>query len=191
MQQPASQRQMQGYERCLVLGGARSGKSSYAVARCEAFPAPRAYLATAEPGDAEMAERIARHRAARAAAWYTVEEPLQVPAALQAQQGRCTVLLLDCLTLWLSNLMERGLDDGGILHRLEEGLAALEKLSCHVILVSNEVGWGIVPAHPYARRFRDLAGRANQLAAAALDEVVLIVAGQPLWLKPAGGPTSG
>ncbi|MBI3091106.1 MAG: bifunctional adenosylcobinamide kinase/adenosylcobinamide-phosphate guanylyltransferase [Candidatus Tectomicrobia bacterium] len=181
---------MRGYERCLVLGGARSGKSSYAVARCEAFPPPRAYLATAEPGDAEMAERIARHRAARAAAWYTIEEPLQVAAALQEQQGRCTVLLLDCLTLWLSNLMERGLEDATILQRLEEALAALGTLLCHVILVSNEVGWGIVPAHPYGRRFRDLAGRANQIAAAALDEVVLIVAGQPLCLKPAGGSTS-
>ena len=174
------------FQRCLVLGGVRSGKSSYALARCEKLGAPRAYLATAEPGDAEMAQRIARHQADRGADWYTVEEPLELGAALDRQQGSCSVVLLDCLTLWLSNMMAKGFEDGAILDRLREALAALSSCPYHFIAVSNEVGWGIVPEHPLARRFRDLAGAANQVAAAALDEAVLLVAGQPMWLKTLG-----
>jgi adenosylcobinamide kinase / adenosylcobinamide-phosphate guanylyltransferase len=161
-----------------VLGGARSGKSRYAESLIAALPPPWLYVATAEAGDAEMAERIAAHRSRRGAAWRTIEAPRDVAAAIKAS-GRGPVLV-DCLTLWLSNLMLAEADIEAEIARLEITLAAT---AAPVILVANEVGYGIVPDHPLGRRFRDWQGLLNQRIAARADRVVLVVAGLPLALK--------
>jgi adenosylcobinamide kinase/adenosylcobinamide-phosphate guanylyltransferase len=163
----------------LVLGGARSGKSAYAERLIEAHGAGL-YLATAESGDAEMAERIRRHRARRGPRWMTLEEPLDVPGAV----GRCAEpgrpVLVDCLTLWLANLMARDLDVDGETARLAAVLAAPRGA---VVLVANEVGLGLVPETPLGRAFRDHAGRLNQAMAATAQRVVFVAAGLPLILK--------
>lgn len=164
----------------LVLGGARSGKSRYGEARAEASGLVPCYIATAQAGDAEMAERIARHRARRRAGWRTVEEPLKLAEAIGGQARPETVLLVDCLTLWLSNLM---LAEADVEAQVERLLAALRDAPGPVIVVSNEVGLGIVPDNALARRFRDVAGLANQRVAEIADEVVLVTAGLPLSLK--------
>lgn len=173
----------------LVLGGARSGKSAHAEALVEAQPGACLYLATAEAGDAEMAERIARHRARRGGRWSTLEEPLALAAALQAAARPGTAVLVDCLTLWLSNLLFAGRDPAAETAVL---LEALPGLGGPVIFVSNEVGLGIVPDNALARRFRDEAGRLNQAVAAAAQSVVFLAAGLPLALKspplPQGSP---
>ncbi len=155
----------------LVLGGARSGKTGHALALAEAVGARRVYVATAEAGDAEMAERIARHRAERGAGWRTVEAPLELAAAL-GEAG--DVVLVDCLTLWLSNLMLAGRDVEAATAGL---LAALEGAAVPVVLVSNEVGMGLVPETPLGRAFRDAQGRLNQRVAAAVARVDFVVAG--------------
>jgi adenosylcobinamide kinase / adenosylcobinamide-phosphate guanylyltransferase len=162
----------------LLLGGARSGKSRIAQARAEALPGELVYIATGEARDAEMTERIARHRADRGPRWRTVEAPIDLPEALHREQGR--VLLVDCLTLWLSNLMLNEHDVAAATDRL---LAALEAARNTVLIVSNEVGMGIVPENALARRFRDEAGRLNQRVAAAADEVVIVAAGLTLRMK--------
>jgi adenosylcobinamide kinase/adenosylcobinamide-phosphate guanylyltransferase len=166
----------------LVLGGARSGKSRYAESLITALPPPWIYIATAEAGDAEMAERIALHRERRGTDWHTVEAPHDLPAALTGVDGSAPVLV-DCLTLWLSNRMLKGVDLEAEAARLE---AALDNRRGPVVLVSNEVGFGIVPDNELARRFRDLQGRLNQRMAARADCVVLMVAGLPLMVKDAG-----
>jgi adenosylcobinamide kinase/adenosylcobinamide-phosphate guanylyltransferase len=162
----------------LLLGGARSGKSRIAQARAEALPGELVYLATGEALDAEMAERIARHRADRGPRWRTVEAPIDLPDAIGREHGH--VLLVDCLTLWLSNLMMGEHDISAATDRL---LAALDAASGTVLLVSNEVGMSIVPENALARRFRDEAGRLNQRVAAAADEVLLVAAGLSLRMK--------
>jgi len=161
-----------------VLGGARSGKSRYAEGLMAALPPPWGYIATAEAGDAEMVERLAAHRARRSAQWRTVEAPRDLTAALQAGQGK--PILVDCLTLWLSNLMLAQANIDLEIERLETALGAA---TAPVVLVANEVGSGIVPDHPLGRRFRDLQGILNQRVAARADRVVLVVAGLPLFLK--------
>jgi adenosylcobinamide kinase/adenosylcobinamide-phosphate guanylyltransferase len=165
----------------LVLGGARSGKSRFAEGLIEATPLEPVYVATAEPLDAEMAARIADHRQRRGDRWRLVEAPLALAEAIasQAQPGRA--ILVDCLTLWLANLLLAGRDPVGEGGRL---LAVLGQVSGPVIIVSNEVGQGIVPLDPLSRRFVDEAGRLHQRLAAAADRVVLTVAGLPLELKP-------
>lgn len=165
----------------LILGGARSGKSGFAQRQALASGLAVTYLATAQAGDAEMVERIARHRAERPAGWELVEEPLALAAALRlhATPNRC--LLVDCLTLWLSNLLAAG--DGRLTDETTALLDALPALPGQVLLVSNEVGQGIVPANPLARRFRDEAGRLHQAIAGRCERVTLIVAGLPLTLK--------
>jgi len=167
----------------LVLGGARSGKSTYAERLAEARPGPCVYLATATAGDGEMAERIAHHRARRGARWQTREEPLALAEALQAAASPDATVLVDCLTLWLSNVLLEDLDVENHCGRL---LAALPRLAGPVIFVSNEVGLGIVPDNALARRFRDEAGRLNQAVAAAAQSVVFVAAGLPLVLKQPG-----
>lgn len=167
----------------LVLGASRSGKSRFAERLALGTSLAPVYLATAEARDEEMAARIARHRHDRAAAgWTTIEEPLALVPALSAAVAADAVVLVDCLTLWLSNLIEAGRD-------VEEDGAALAAFLGHaagpVVLVSNEVGAGIVPMNPLARRFADAQGRLNQIIAAAAANVVLVAAGQPLRLKPA------
>ena len=169
----------------LVLGGVRAGKSAYAVARAGALGERVAFVATAEALDAEMAGRIARHRASRPPHWTTVEAPLALAEAVRELAGKADVVLVDCLTLWVANLLAR--DPGIADARLEAETArlacALERCEAHAVLVSNEVGWGVHPETALGRRFRDALGFANQAVARTADEVVLLVAGCPLWLK--------
>jgi adenosyl cobinamide kinase/adenosyl cobinamide phosphate guanylyltransferase len=161
----------------LVLGGARSGKSRHAEGLIAATDPPWTYVATAEPLDAEMRARIALHRARRDERWTTIEAPLDVAAALARAPGP---VLVDCLTLWLSNMMLSGQDPVLALAALEEALAARLHPS---VIVSNEVGLGIVPENALARAFRDEQGRLNQRLAARADRVVLMVAGIAMVVK--------
>jgi adenosyl cobinamide kinase/adenosyl cobinamide phosphate guanylyltransferase len=162
----------------LVLGGARSGKSRHAEALIARHPAPWVYLATAAAWDDEMRDRIAQHRARRPAGWETVEVPLDLAAALTAAGGR--PVLVDCLTLWLTNLMLGEHDVEAATLALE---AALDARTAPTVLVSNEVGLGIVPDNALARAFRDRAGLLNQRIAARVANVHFIAAGLPLVLK--------
>lgn len=162
----------------LVLGGARSGKSRFAEDLVTRGPPPWSYVATAEAGDAEMAERIAAHQARRGAGWSTIEAPCDLCTAL-ANSGTAPVLV-DCLTLWLSNLVLADADIATEIARLDEALA---RRRAAVTLVANEVGLSVVPENALARRFRDLQGALNQRLAARADRVVLTVAGLPLYVK--------
>ena len=169
----------------LVTGGARSGKSRFAEKLAESYAATRGYLATGQAGDAEMAERIARHRGRRGADWETVEEPLELSQAIARIDGLYSVLLVDCITLWLSNLLFHGEGGAaGALRRVETFTESFRTLVTPLVIVSNEVGMGIVPEHPLARSFRDLAGEANERIAARADEVYVTISGLPLKLKP-------
>jgi adenosylcobinamide kinase/adenosylcobinamide-phosphate guanylyltransferase len=163
----------------LVLGGARSGKSRYAEGLITAGAPPWTYVATAQAGDDEMAERIAAHRARRHAGWQTIEAPHDLAGAVAAASAHAP-LLVDCLTLWLTNRMLAEADLDAEIGRLEEALA---RRAGAAVLVSNEVGYGIVPDNALARRFRDAQGRLNQRLAARADRVVLVVAGLPLVVK--------
>ncbi|HXW24621.1 MAG TPA: bifunctional adenosylcobinamide kinase/adenosylcobinamide-phosphate guanylyltransferase [Xanthobacteraceae bacterium] len=163
----------------LVLGGARSGKSRHAEAMVTALPAPWLYIATGEPRDKEMAARIAEHRARRGAGWQTIEAPRDLAGALSSAPEGAAVLV-DCLTLWLTNVMLAGVDIDAEIARFER---ALVERRGHTVLVANEVGLGIVPDNALARRFRDAAGGLNQRLAAAADRVVLLVAGIPVKVK--------
>jgi adenosylcobinamide kinase / adenosylcobinamide-phosphate guanylyltransferase len=171
-----------GVQLTLVLGGARSGKSRFAESLIAALPPPWqppwAYIATAEAGDEEMVERIADHRARRGSLWETIEAPRGLASALQSCQRR--PVLVDCLTLWLSNLMLAGADIDTETAQLEQVLAAA---AAPIVAVANEVGYGLVPDHALGRRFRDLQGVLNQRIAARAARVVLVVAGQPLAVK--------
>jgi len=179
----------------LVLGGVRAGKSAFAVARARAIGGRVVFVATAEAGDDEMAARIARHRAERPATWHTVEVPVALPSALTALEDEADVVIADCLTLWASNLLKKRPELSAV--DLQAEVAALETVATHprfsLILVSNEVGWGIHPETELGRRFRDALGLVNQAAARAADEVVLMVAGCPLTVKAPGqhGPAGG
>jgi adenosylcobinamide kinase / adenosylcobinamide-phosphate guanylyltransferase len=166
----------------LVLGGARSGKSRFAEGLAASHAPPWLYVATAEALDEEMSGRIQEHRRRRGAMWRTLEAPLDLAAALSEAGGDCGVILIDCLTLWLSNIMLAGRDPDTARAGL---LAALSEAEKPVIAVSNEVGLGIVPDNPLARRFRDEQGRLNAEVAAIADRVVLMAAGLPLTLKGA------
>lgn len=166
----------------LVLGGARSGKSRFAEDLVTALPAPWHYLATGEALDEEMAERIAHHAARRGPGWVTQEVPLELAEAIRAPEVSSRPILIDCLTLWLSNVMASGRDVEGESARL---VAALHSSAGPIVAVSNEVGLGIVPDNALARTFRDSQGRLNAAVAAAADTVVLMAAGLPLTLKKA------
>jgi adenosylcobinamide kinase/adenosylcobinamide-phosphate guanylyltransferase len=169
---------------CLVLGGARSGKTRRALnlaeAAHEASGAEPVYVATAEALDAEMVERIEKHQEERGGHWRTVEAPLDLPEAVLANAAPKTILLVDCLTLWLSNLMFAERDTAAAADAL---VGALRDATGPVVVVSNEVGLGIVPENALARRFRDEAGRLNQTIAGAADRVEFVAAGLPLALK--------
>ncbi len=170
----------------LVLGGARSGKSGYAQRQAEASGRVPVFCATARDwGDAEMAARVARHRADRDARWRTVEAPLDLCGALRAEAGPGRIVLVDCLTLWLTNVMLDGLDVEAGSKALAAEVAALPGPA---VFVSNEVGAGIVPDNALARGFRDAQGRLNARMAEACDAVVLVAAGQPVLLKPRPRP---
>jgi adenosylcobinamide kinase / adenosylcobinamide-phosphate guanylyltransferase len=163
----------------LITGGARSGKSRYAENLITALPPPWVYLATAEAGDAEMAARIAEHQKRRGANWTIVEAPHELVGAF-SHIDEAAPVLVDCLTLWLSN---RLLADGNLEKETESVADAVAHRSGPVVLVTNEVGSGIVPDNALARRFRDTQGRLNQRMAVLADRVVLMVAGLPLVLK--------
>ena len=171
-------------ELTLYLGGAKSGKTRLALARAESFPPPRHYLATAQARDEEMVERIRRHQAERGPDWSTLESPLTPDQTLAGLAGG-QVVLLDCLTLWLNNLLAENAAEDWLQGRLEALLRAIAAYPGPIIAVSNEVGGGIVPLNPLARRFRDLAGGANQRFAAQARRVVLAVAGLELTVKGA------
>jgi adenosylcobinamide kinase/adenosylcobinamide-phosphate guanylyltransferase len=164
----------------LVLGGARSGKSRYAELRAAAWDLKPIYVATAQALDDEMLSRIARHRAERGPGWNTVEVPLELAGTVASLSAPETIVLIDCLTLWTSNLIlaRRDCDEA-----CAELVRAIEAAQGPIILVANEVGLGIVPDNALARRFRDEAGRINQRVAAAVDEVQFVAAGLPLCLK--------
>jgi adenosylcobinamide kinase/adenosylcobinamide-phosphate guanylyltransferase len=169
------------FRKVLVLGGARSGKSGFAERLAAECGEPVLYVATATVTDEEMAERIARHRAQRPPTWRTLEAPADVARRLGCEARGATTILIEDLTLLLSNLMAS--DSSRAEGRAVDEVACLVALDAHVILVSNEVGMGIVPEHPLGRHFRDALGRLNQAAAAACGEVYLLVAGLPLRLK--------
>lgn len=174
------------FQVALVLGGARSGKSRYGLSLAETFPAPRLFLATGEARDAEMAARIAAHQQERGPGWETREVPLELPEALsQGQgQGRYGAILVDCLTMWLANLMLRQEpSDEDLAAAGRRLLAVLDRVATPTIFISNEVGLGIVPEAPLARKYRDWLGWLHQQVAQAADLVVLVVAGLPLTLK--------
>lgn len=164
--------------RILVIGGARSGKSAHAEQRALALGDPL-YIATAEPVDDEMARRVAEHAARRGPRWRLAEAPLDLPGAIRASEGGGP-RLVDCLTVWLGNLMHHG---RAIEPACEALVAAVREARAPLVLVASEVGGGIVPENAQARAFRDAAGRLNQSVAAACDTVVLVTAGLPLTLK--------
>jgi adenosylcobinamide kinase/adenosylcobinamide-phosphate guanylyltransferase len=168
--------------RTLVLGGARSGKSRTAQGLVEAAPGERIYVATAQALDEEMHLRIERHRAERAGPWTTCEAPLALAEAIRRETGPGRVVLVECLTLWLSNVLLADRDPEGATQELIEAASAA---AGPLVLVSNEVGHGIVPATPLGRAFRDAQGRLNQAAAEACDAVIFVAAGCPVLLKPA------
>jgi len=164
----------------LVLGGARSGKSAYAERLVTESGLTPVYVATAGAGDAEMAARIAEHRARRGAGWTTVEAPERLEQILAREAGAGRALLVDCLTLWLSNIMLAGADAEKRCRALADAALRLPGL---VVFVSNEVGLGLVPDTPLGRRFRDAQGRLNQAMAAVAAQVVFMAAGLPVVLK--------
>lgn len=169
----------QGARKILVTGGSRSGKTRFALAQAEALGPARTYLATAEAWDDEMRARIQRHQAERGVGWTTVEEPLDVEPLLD----RSAVVLLDCLTLWVSNLLGAKGMEADLRPRIDALVAAFQAASGSVLLVTNEVGMGLVPETPLGRRFRDWAGILAQEASRVADEVYLLCAGLPLRLK--------
>lgn len=167
----------------LVGGGARSGKSAFALVRARELGARRLFVATARSYDGEMVERIARHRADRAGAFETVEEPVHVPEVVAGASSH-DVAVVDCITLWLSNLLVDGIAPEEIERRVDDLAAALAGARCSVVLVTNEVGMGVHPETALGRTFRDLAGRAHQRLARAADEIHLAVLGVIVRLKP-------
>ena len=168
----------------LVLGGARSGKSALAERLIAESAATHVYLATATAGDGEMRERIAHHRARRGGGWRTIEEPLALVDALGREDRAGNAILVDCLTLWLSNLMHAGKDVDAESRQLA---AFLRETRATIVLVSNEVGLGLVPETPLGRAFRDAQGRLNQMVGAAVSNVAFVAAGLPIWLKQLPG----
>ena len=164
----------------LVLGGARSGKSAYAETLVEGAPGEAVYVATGTAGDAEMAARIRDHQARRGARWRTIEEPLDLAGVLAREARPENAVLVDCLTLWLSNVMAAGKEPGV---ETDELVDALDQAAGPVVLVANEVGLGIVPDNALARAFRDHAGRLNQAVAGIADRVIFVAAGLPMMLK--------
>lgn len=175
----------------LVIGGCRSGKSRFALNAANAvFGQQKIFLATSVPRDLEMTKRVQAHQAERGKDWITVEEPVNIHACISAHADTADVILVDCLTLWLSNMMAAHMDDKEIETRFEKTAQACCNSPCPVFLVSNEVGSGIVPENSLARKFRDLAGHMNQFMADTADRVVLAVAGQALQIKPGGNRIS-
>jgi adenosylcobinamide kinase/adenosylcobinamide-phosphate guanylyltransferase len=167
----------------LIGGGASSGKTAFALGRAKEIEGRRVYLATAEARDEEMSARIRRHRAERGSEFETIEEPVEVARVL-GENGEAGVVLLDCLTLWITNLLLQSDSPGPVSERIEELIATVESLPTTLIVVTNEVGLGIVPESALARTFRECTGRAHQRLAAAADEIYLSALGTMLRLRP-------
>ena len=181
----------------LVTGGSRSGKSGFALELAEQYDGPRIFLATAQPFDDEMARRIAAHQRARPAGWVVREEPVMVPETLAASLHGARTVIVDCVTVWMANLLlaDDHFDEGAAAARAAALVSCARAAGADVksasggavIVVTNEVGSGIVPDNAISRRFRDCAGRANQVIARAADEVYFMVSGIPMRIKPRGG----
>jgi len=166
-----------------ITGGARSGKSRLAEELALQHGEPLLYIATAVCGDREMTERIARHQERRGGAWQTIEEQYELANVLAGHDGWFKAILVDCVTLWLTNLLLKHEDKGAVLEEVKKTAAIFPSLSTPLFLVSNEVGMGIVPDNPLARTFCDLSGEANEILAAAADGVYVTFSGLPLELK--------
>jgi len=167
-----------------VLGGCRSGKSSYALETAQKFSGTKkVFIATCVPRDDEMKLRVTRHQQERNRHWHTVEAPLHLAEAIVEAGGKASVLLVDCLTLWVNNLLMENYDSEQILDLVQSLTHSVSSVTCPVILVSNEVGTGIVPENKLARLYRDLVGSTNQAVAACADQVVWTVAGIPVVIK--------
>jgi adenosylcobinamide kinase/adenosylcobinamide-phosphate guanylyltransferase len=167
----------------VVTGGTRSGKSRYAVERASAWGARVLYVATCQPQDDEMRERVRRHQAERPGMWTTVEPGPDVLTAIQQQGPGADGILLDCLTLYVSSLLMSGYGEVEVMHRVDKLCQALREVPRPAAIVTNEVGWGVVPETSLGRLFRDAAGGANQVAAHYAQEVVLLVSGVPVVIK--------
>lgn len=167
-----------------VTGGARSGKSSFAMAEASRINGKKAYIATAEALDEEMRQRIENHKRQRSDEWVTYEEPIKIADVIKKIEGKYSVIVIDCLTLWLSNIMHAGLNIKTEIEYLISSLLTLHLSSMYI--VSNEVGMGIVPENEMARRFRDMAGVLNQKMAEVSDKVYMVVAGIPIKIKDKG-----
>lgn len=169
-----------------VLGGTRSGKSSYAVKSAVGLSEKVAYVATCVPYDDEMHERVRLHKQERPSHWITVEEPLNLVPKLKEIDLQVDVMIFDCLTLFVTNLLMENLEENDIKERVSQVMQALKEVKYDSFIVSNEVGLGIVPEHALGRKFRDIAGRANQVVAEHADNVVFVVSGIPMQVKGAG-----
>jgi adenosylcobinamide kinase / adenosylcobinamide-phosphate guanylyltransferase len=167
----------------MVTGGTRSGKSRYAVERASAWGPRVLYVATCQPADDEMRERVRRHQAERPSTWTTSEPGADVLPVVQGQGPSADGILLDCLTLYVASLLMLGSGEEAVVRQVEDLCSALRQVGKPVALVTNEVGWGVVPETPLGRLFRDAAGRANQVAARHAQEVVLMVSGLPMVVK--------
>ena len=171
-------------KKIFVLGGCRSGKSSYALETAQKFSGDnKVFIATCIPHDDEMKQRVTRHQKERSQAWETVEAPLLLPEAITEKNRTADAIIVDCLTLWVSNLLMDSDDSKKIEMHIPRLTEAIEKSHCPVVLVSNEVGHGIVPENKLARQFRDLVGFVNQAVAGCADEVIWTVAGIPVTIK--------
>ena len=167
-----------------MIGGCRSGKSNHALQIADNLPGDRKiYVATCVPQDDEMVQRVARHQRERSQNWATIEEPLALPQIIQENSPKADVMLVDCLTLWVSNLLMDAGDDKKLEAHISQLIAALEKAACPVVLVSNEVGAGVVPENRLARQYRDIIGWVNQAVAKTACQVVWMVAGIPVTIK--------
>jgi len=168
-----------------ITGGCRSGKSRFALDYANRHFSKKLYLATAEVLDEEMALRVEHHKKARGPEWQTIEEPLRVVEKIREYGNHAEAILFDCMTLWLSNLLLRGDDESEIMEEVERLGIVIQETHATLIIVTNEVGMGIVPSDPLGRRFRDLAGMANQKMASLADTVIIMISGIPMALKGA------
>jgi adenosylcobinamide kinase / adenosylcobinamide-phosphate guanylyltransferase len=166
-----------------ITGGCRSGKSRFALNYGDRHFSKKIFLATSEILDEEMARRVEQHKKTRGPDWLTIEEPWQIVEKIEGYADKGEVILLDCMTLWLSNLMMRWKEDQKIMEEVNKLVRTIEQRDISFLLVSNEVGMGIVPADPLTRRFRDLAGYTNQRIAAIADKAIFMVSGIPIFLK--------
>jgi adenosylcobinamide kinase/adenosylcobinamide-phosphate guanylyltransferase len=166
-----------------ITGGCRSGKSRFALDYANRHFSKKLYIATCEVLDEEMARRVESHKKTRGPDWKTIEEPIEVANKIEEYGDKVEVILLDCITLWLSNLLLKWDDDSKVTGEVDRFIETLKESQTSFIIVSNEVGMGIVPADPLSRRFRDLSGTVNQRIAEVADTVILMVSGLPIFLK--------